>query len=86
MGTTTFGKGVVQALYPMSDGSAVKLTVSKYYTPKGKNIHGEGIEPDIPVKLDPELFNQTEITMEEDNQLQAALQSLEEQEKEENNS
>lgn len=86
VGTTTFGKGVVQALYPMSDGSAVKLTVSKYYTPKGKNIHGEGIEPDIPVKLDPELFNQTEITMEEDNQLQAALQSLEEQEKEENNS
>ena len=81
VGTTTFGKGVVQAVYPMSDGSAVKLTVSKYYTPKGKNIHGEGIEPDISVKMDPELFNQTEITMEEDNQLQAALDSLEEQEK-----
>ena len=81
VGTTTFGKGVVQAVYPMSDGSAVKLTVSKYYTPKGKNIHGEGIKPDISVKMDPELFNQTEITMEEDNQLQAALDSLEEQEK-----
>ena len=81
VGTTTFGKGVVQALYPMSDGSAVKLTVSKYYTPKGKNIHGEGISPDIKVKLNPELFNQTELTREEDNQLQAAIQSLEEQEK-----
>ena len=81
VGTTTFGKGVVQALYPMSDGSAVKLTVSKYYTPKGKNIHGEGISPDIKVKLNPELFNQTEFTREEDNQLQAAVQSLEEQEK-----
>jgi len=81
VGTTTFGKGVVQALYPMSDGSAVKLTVSKYYTPKGKNIHGEGISPDIKVKLNPELFNETELTREEDNQLQAAVQSLEEQEK-----
>ncbi len=81
VGTTTFGKGVVQALYPMSDGSAVKLTVSKYYTPKGKNIHGEGISPDIKVKLNPELFNQTELTREEDNQLQVAVQSLEEQEK-----
>lgn len=81
VGTTTFGKGVVQALYPMSDGSAVKLTVSKYYTPKGKNIHGEGISPDIKVKLNPELFNQTELTREEDNQLQTAVQSLEEQEK-----
>lgn len=81
VGTTTFGKGVVQALYPMSDGSAVKLTVSKYYTPKGKNIHGEGISPDIKVKLNSELFNQTELTREEDNQLQAAVQSLEEQEK-----
>ena len=81
VGTTTFGKGVVQALYPMSDGSAVKLTVSKYYTPKGKNIHGEGISPDIKVKLNPELFNETELTREEDNQLQTAVQSLEEQEK-----
>ena len=81
VGTRTFGKGVVQALYPMSDGSAVKLTVSKYYTPKGKNIHGEGISPDIKVKLNPELFNETELTREEDNQLQAAVQSLEEQEK-----
>lgn len=81
VGTTTFGKGVVQALYPMSDGSAVKLTVSKYYTPNGKNIHGEGISPDIKVKLNPELFNETELTREEDNQLQAAVQSLEEQEK-----
>lgn len=81
VGQTTFGKGIVQAIYPMSDGSAVKLTVSKYYTPKGKNIHEVGIEPDILVKLDSELLNRTEISKEEDNQLQAAVQSLEEWEK-----
>lgn len=81
VGQTTFGKGIVQAIYPMSDGSAVKLTVSKYYTPKGKNIHEVGIEPDISVKLDSELLNRTEILKEEDNQLQAAVQSLEEWEK-----
>lgn len=78
VGQTTFGKGIVQAVYPLNDGSAVKLTVSKYYTPKGKNIHEVGIEPDISVKLEPELLNKTEITREEDNQLQAALRALEE--------
>lgn len=47
VGTTTFGKGIVQKIYPLPDGSAVKLTVSKYYTPNGVNIHGTGIEPDV---------------------------------------
>ncbi len=50
VGTTTFGKGIVQKIYTLSDGSAVKLTVSKYYTPNGINIHGTGIEPDIKVE------------------------------------
>ena len=49
-GTTTFGKGIVQKTYALGDGSAVKMTVSKYYTPKGVNIHGEGIHPDVEVK------------------------------------
>lgn len=50
VGTTTFGKGIVQKTYALDDGSAVKLTTSKYYTPNGVNIHGTGIEPDIKVE------------------------------------
>lgn len=50
IGTKTFGKGLVQNLFPLADGkSAVKVTISKYYTPKGRCIQGEGIEPDIVV-------------------------------------
>lgn len=47
IGTQTFGKGIVQSLFPLSDGSAIKITVSRYYTPEGNNIHEVGIEPDI---------------------------------------
>ena len=77
VGTVTYGKGVVQELRPLSDGSAVKLTVSDYYTPKGNSINEVGIKPDVEVKLDPELLNQEEITHQEDNQLQEALKVLE---------
>lgn len=47
LGETTFGKGSVQTIIPLSDGSAMRLTTSKYYTPSGKSIHEKGIEPDI---------------------------------------
>ncbi len=47
VGTTTYGKGIVQYVLPLGDGSAVKVTGAKYYTPKGRNIHGTGIEPDV---------------------------------------
>lgn len=50
IGTQSFGKGIVQQIIPLGDGSAVKLTVEKYYTPSGKNIHGKGITPDIKVE------------------------------------
>ncbi len=50
IGTTTYGKGVVQTVRPLSDNSAIKLTTAKYFTPKGENIHGSGIEPDITLK------------------------------------
>ena len=50
IGTTTFGKGVVQTVRPLADNSAVKLTTAKYFTPKGENIHGTGIDPDIELK------------------------------------
>ena len=77
VGTTTYGKGIVQKIYPLSDGTAVKLTVSKYYTPNGNNIHGIGIEPDVIVELDESLENQVTVSKEEDNQLQAAIEALE---------
>lgn len=52
VGTTSFGKGIVQSVIPLNDGTAVKLTTSYYYTPNGRNIHGTGIEPDVEVTLD----------------------------------
>lgn len=77
VGTTTYGKGVVQELRQLSDGSAVKLTVSNYYTPNGNSINKVGIKPDVEVKLASELLNKDEITHEEDNQLQEALNVIE---------
>ena len=69
IGTTTFGKGIVQTIIPLNDGSALKLTTSEYYTPAGICIHGKGIEPDLTVEYDAEA--------EEDNQLQAAMDFFE---------
>ena len=80
MGTQTFGKGIVQKIYPLSDGTAVKLTVSKYYTPNGNNIHGIGIAPDVEVELDPAVANEVVIPEEKDNQLQKAMEILTEKE------
>lgn len=51
IGTRTYGKGIVQTTYPLSDGSAVKLTMATYYTPSGECIHKKGIEPDIALEL-----------------------------------
>src|SRR5262249_8649343 len=49
-GTQTFGKGSVQTIIPLSDGSGLRLTTAKYFTPKGRSIHGKGITPDILVE------------------------------------
>ena len=51
IGTETYGKGIVQTIKPLTDGSAVKFTIAKYYTPKGQDIHGKGVTPDIVVDL-----------------------------------
>jgi carboxyl-terminal processing protease len=51
VGTQTFGKGSVQTIIPLSDGSGLRLTTAKYFTPKGRSIHGKGITPDIVVEL-----------------------------------
>ena len=76
IGTKSFGKGIVQSLIPLGDGSAIKVTTSKYYSPKGRNIHGVGFEPDIKVELDPSLKGKATIETEEDNQIQAAVDFL----------
>ncbi len=72
IGTTTFGKGIVQKLISLSDGTAVKITVSKYYTPNGVNIHGTGIEPDIEVEFDADAYQENGT----DNQMEAAIEYL----------
>lgn len=51
IGTQTFGKGIIQFIRPLIDGSAIKYTAAKYFTPKGQDIHGTGIKPDIIVEL-----------------------------------
>lgn len=56
LGTTTFGKGIVQKIFAISDGSAVKLTISHYYTPGGADIHGVGIAPDEELELDVDAY------------------------------
>ncbi len=78
VGTTTFGKGIVQGYKTLSDGTTLKLTIEKYYTPKGNNIHGVGINPDVEVKLDESLEKKVALNHEEDNQLQKAISVLEE--------
>ena len=76
VGTTTFGKGIVQQIIPYSDGSAVKLTISSYFTPNGNNIHGVGIAPDIECEFDGEAYYNTENPV--DNQLEKAKEVLRE--------
>lgn len=78
VGTQTFGKGIVQSLIPLSDGSAVKLTTNHYYTPSGLDIHGTGIAPDVEIELDEEAKKLPVIPEELDNQLQKGIEILKE--------
>ena len=77
VGTTSYGKGIVQNLIPLGDGSAIKITTAHYYTPSGFDLHGKGIAPDVEVELDENLKSQAVVTPEEDNQVQAAVKALE---------
>ncbi len=72
VGTTTFGKGIVQRVLPLTDGTALKLTISAYYTPKGNNIHGVGIEPDVVCEFDSDAYYDEDV----DNQLDKAVEIL----------
>ncbi len=76
VGTTTYGKGVVQTIQPLNDGSAVKITIAKYFTPKGNDINKKGITPDVEAELSEDSADWTELTHEEDTQLQAALKEI----------
>lgn len=76
VGKTTFGKGVVQSILPLSDGSAVKLTISNYFTPKGNNINGVGVTPDYDVDIPEEAYADKVIDTDEDTQLQKAIEVL----------
>lgn len=71
VGTTTFGKGIVQSILPLSDGTAIKITVSKYFTPGGNDIHEIGIDPDYEVELE-DRSNAVNLDYEDDLQLQKA--------------
>lgn len=78
IGTTTFGKGLVQRLFTLPDGSGLNVTIQKYYTPNGTSIHGVGITPDYEVELPEEYAEQTNIPPETDTQLQKAVEVLSE--------
>jgi carboxyl-terminal processing protease len=65
MGTQTFGKGSVQSILPLGNGTAIKLTTARYYTPNGRSIQAKGIEPDIVVE-DPSSSDHTFMVREAD--------------------
>ncbi len=72
VGKTTYGKGVVQNIFGLNDGSAVKLTISNYFTPNGNNIHGIGIVPDVEVELDVDKYYDEDV----DTQIEKALEVI----------
>ncbi len=76
IGTTTYGKGVVQNTYPLTDGSAVKLTIEQYFTPSGENIQGVGISPDIELEYDFLGKEDDEYDYTLDNQVMKAIEVL----------
>ena len=71
VGTQTYGKGVVQQIFDLDDGTAVKLTIAEYFTPKGRNINGKGITPDVKVE-----YEKDEKNPDADNQLDKAIEEV----------
>lgn len=76
VGTKTFGKGIIQTLLSLSDGSGLKITTEEYYTPKGTTIHKVGINPDEEVKLPDTVKSIYLVQEEEDTQLKKAIEIL----------
>lgn len=80
VGENSFGKGIVQAPIEFSDGSALKVTISKYYTPNGENIHKKGIKPDIVVEIPKEVLEKP-YDRNTDIQLKKAIEVIEDKTK-----
>ena len=78
VGTNTFGKGIVQTVKPLSDGTGVKLTISEYFTPKGRTIHKKGVKPDVIVELPEDVEQIGPDHIDEDVQLKKALEIVKE--------
>lgn len=76
IGTKTFGKGIVQTILSLEEGDAVKLTTAKYFTPKGENIHGTGIEPDILLEYEYQGDAKEAYDEKKDNQVLKAIEIL----------
>lgn len=74
VGINTYGKGIVQRMFPLEDGSAIKLTIAKYFTPSGNDIHKVGIKPDVEVELDVTAYRES--AGEKDNQLDEAIKVI----------
>ena len=81
IGTKTFGKGIVQTVKPLSDGTGVKLTISEYFTPKGRTIHEKGVVPDVIVELPEDIEQIGPENIKEDTQLKKALEIVKEKTK-----
>lgn len=79
LGTTSFGKGSVQSVIPLPDGSGLRLTTSKYFTPSGVSIHGVGIEPDIMVKR---IYHETTENDKKDNDIDEIFEKVEKEDSE----
>lgn len=75
VGTTTFGKGVVQEIKGLSGVGGFKITMAEYFTPKGRNIHGVGLQPDVVIEATDYMYNNA-FTDDEDVQLQKGLDLL----------
>lgn len=76
IGTTSFGKGIVQSIIPLEDGSAVKVTMAKYFTPKGNYIHEKGIAPDIELEYEYQGDRNADYNPMQDNQVLKAIEVL----------
>ena len=81
IGVKTFGKGIVQTVYPLEDGDAIKITTAKYYTPNGNYIHKVGITPDIEVEYNYSGPKDEKYDKKYDNQLQKAIEVLQDETK-----
>ena len=71
VGTQTYGKGVVQQIFDLKDGTCVKLTIAKYFTAKGQDIDGKGITPDVKVE-----YENNEENPDADNQLDKSVEEV----------